>query len=269
MEVYGIFGEKLSHTMSPIIYKSLFEKYNINGTYSTYEIKKEDFKNAINSCKTLNIKGVNVTIPYKMDIIEQLEQLDDSVKKIGACNCVKISDGIAKGYNTDYYGVLDALNINNVDVKSKDCVVLGSGGASKSVVTLLQDLGAKSIKIVRRKIDVNINTNNIEYIDYNDLKNIDKGYLLVNTTPIGMSPNTLESPVDKDIISKFDVCFDAIYNPIETLFLKTAKECNVKTVDGLYMLVGQAVSTFKIYTDIDLNEKDFNNIYMEVKSLLI
>lgn len=271
MEVYGIFGEKLPHTMSPIIYKSLFEKYKINGTYSTYEIKKENFQNSIQSCKVLNIKGVNVTIPYKMDVIQQLDILDDSVEKIGACNCVKITNGIAKGYNTDYYGVLDALRINNINVKDKDCVVLGSGGASKSVVALLQDLEVKSIKIVSRKVLENTTKSNanVSYIDYSQLSAIKKGYLLVNTTPVGMSPNTDTSPVDKNIIDKFDICFDAIYNPIETLFLKTAKDCGVKTIDGLYMLVGQAVSTFKIYTGIDLDENDFNEIYTEVKSLLI
>lgn len=268
MEAYGLFGEKLSHSMSPAIYKILFEKYGINATYSIFEIEKKNFKDAIKSCKTLNINGVNVTIPYKMDVIEQLDEIDDSVKKIGACNCVKFNNSLAKGYNTDYYGVSEALRISNVDVKNKDCVVLGSGGASKSVVTLLKDKSCKSIKIVTRKVNDKQSDSFIEYIDYDKLKNINKSYLLVNTTPVGMSPNISNSPVGKDVISKFEVCFDAIYNPIETLFLKKAKECNVKTIDGLYMLVGQAVYTFEIYTGIKVDEKIFYDIYMEVKSLL-
>ncbi len=119
MEIYGLFGEKLGHSMSPTIFNILFKKYNIDGTYSLFEIKKENFKNAINSCKTLNIKGVNVTIPYKMDVLSQLDEIDDSVKKIGASNCIKFSNGVAKGYNTDYFGVLSALKFNGVEVKDR------------------------------------------------------------------------------------------------------------------------------------------------------
>lgn len=268
MEVYGLFGEKLSHTMSPAIYNILFEKYQMNATYSTYEIQKENFVNAIKSCKVLNIKGVNVTIPYKVSVIEQLDEIDESVKKIGACNCINFNKSVAKGYNTDYYGAKEAFRINEIDVKNKNCVVLGFGGASKSIVELLKDGNAKSIKIVRREILDNKNDNIIEYINYDTLKNIDKSYILINTTPVGMTPNILNSPVEIDIIRKFEICFDAVYNPIDTLFLKYAKQCGIKTVDGLYMLVGQAISAFEIYSGIKIDENDFDDIYKEVKLLL-
>ncbi len=267
MEVYGLFGEKLSHSMSPAIYKILFEKYNLNGTYSLYEIGKENFPKAINSVKTLGIKGVNVTIPYKEEVLKQLDGLDESVKKIGACNCVKIKDEKAIGYNTDYFGVLDALNFRYVDVKEKDCVVLGSGGASKSVVALLKDLDAKSIKIVQRSKN-GVDEGIVKYIDYTELKSIDDSFLIVNTTPVGMYPNVTESPISKEILEKFEVCFDAVYNPIETKLLKEAKELNLVTIDGLYMLVGQAIKAFKIFSDVEVDKNDFLSIYKEVLVLL-
>ncbi len=267
MEVYGLFGEKLSHSLSPDIFNILFKKYNIKGTYSLFEINKINFKNAINSAKVLNIKGVNVTIPYKIDILEQLDEVDESVKKIGACNCVKFFEGKAKGYNTDYYGILDAFNYNNVDVKGKDCVVLGSGGASKSVVSLLSDLNAKTITVVTRVKTLH-DTKEIKYITYEELENIGNSYLLVNTTPVGMFPNESESPVDKSFLQKFLVCFDAVYNPLETKLLKDAKESGLVTVNGLYMLVGQAINAFTIFNDTKVLKEDFSNIYREVEKIL-
>ncbi len=267
MEVYGLFGEKLSHSFSPNIFNILFKKYDLNGTYSTYEINKDNFKNAVKSIKTLGINGVNVTIPYKIDVIEQLDEVDESVEKIGACNCIKIYDGKSKGYNTDYYGVLDALNFNDIDVKNKDCVVLGSGGASKSVVSLLKDLNAKSITVVKRNSNIE-KIDDVNFIDYNQLEKIEKAYLLVNTTPVGMYPNVDESPVSKDIISKFEVCFDAVYNPLETKFLAYANELEIKTINGLYMLVGQAINAFTIFNGIEISKDEFFNIYMEVEKLL-
>lgn len=267
MEVYGLFGEKLSHSMSPIIHKILFEKYKIDATYSLFEIRNENFKNAVNSIKTLNIKGVNITIPYKIEIIEQLDEIDDSVLKIGACNTIKITNNNAKGFNTDYYGVLDTFKLHKIDIKDKDCVILGSGGASKGIVCLLKDLGAKSITIVQRTKN-GTNYDNVYYINYDELKSIKKSFLLINGTPVGMTPNIDESPVSKEILKKFEVCFDAVYNPLQTKFLKDAKELNLITIDGLYMLVGQAINAFEIFNDIKLDKEDFINIYKEVSKLL-
>ncbi len=267
MEAFGIFGEKLGHSMSPAIYKILFEKYNVDATYSIFEIKKENFHNSISSCKTLNIKGVNITIPYKHDVISQLDELDDSVKKIGACNCVKFTDGKTKGYNTDYYGVLRSLKFFDVDIKGKDCVILGSGGASKSVITLFKDLGAKSIKVVQR-VKSNEDYDNISFIDYSELDKIESAYMLVNTTPVGMYPNSDNSPVGSEIVAKFEVCFDAVYNPLETELLKMATEKGLVVINGLYMLVGQALDSFTIYTGIEVSNDDFTYVYREVEAIL-
>ncbi len=267
MEAFGIFGEKLGHSMSPAIYNILFKQYGVEATYSLFEIKKENFVNSIASCKTLNIKGVNVTIPYKHDVIGQLDELDDSVKKIGACNCVKFTDGKTKGYNTDYYGVLRSLNFFEVDVKGKDCVILGSGGASKSVITLFKDLGARTIRVVQRVKTIE-DYDNISFIEYSDLEEIESAYMLVNTTPVGMYPNSDSSPIGSEIVSKFEVCFDAVYNPLETKLLEIAKENGLIVINGLYMLVGQALDSFTIYTGIEVTNDDFTNVYREVEDLL-
>lgn len=267
MEVYGLFGEKLSHSMSPHLFKILFEKYKIIGAYSLFEISRNNFKNSVDAVKILNIKGVNVTIPYKEEVITQLDEIDDSVKKINACNTIKIENGKALGYNTDYYGVLNTLRYNNVNPEGKDCVILGSGGASKSVISLLKDLKVNSIKIVQRE-KKGLDDNLISYLNYAELEKIESSYLLVNTTPVGMYPNVNESPIPCEIMKKFEVCFDAVYNPLETKFLKIAKELNLQTIDGLYMLVGQGIKSFEIFTGLKVDREDFFEIYEEVSKLL-
>ena len=173
MRNFGLLGEKLGHSLSPEIHRIIFKKLNIEGTYALFEIKKENFCKALDSVKTLNIQGVNVTIPYKEDIIKQIEFISSEAKRIGAINTVKIIDNKVFGYNTDYYGFGYMLSKGSISIKGKDFYVLGSGGAAKAVVAYLEDNGAESINLVSRNkknakesfsdFDVNV-------IDYDDLK---------------------------------------------------------------------------------------------------
>lgn len=267
MEIYGLFGETLGHSLSPEIFKILFKMFNIKGSYNLFEITKDNFKNAVNSAKVLNVKGVSVTIPYKEDVISQLDILDSSVEKIGACNCVKFDDGLAYGYNTDYYGYGDSLKLNGVFVEGKDVVVLGDGGAAKSIIQYFKDENAKSITIVSRK-KYNSDDEKIKIIGYDELSNIEKSYLVVNTTPIGMYPNVDKSIISNDILSKFSVASDIVYNPLETLFLQKSREEGLICVNGLYMLVGQAICAWKIFTGLEVTNEEFKTIYNEVELIL-
>lgn len=267
MDIYGLFGEKLGHSFSPKIFQKLFELYNIDGAYNLFEIKRENFKNAVSSAKTLNVKGVTVTIPYKEEVMKQIDVLDEKVTEIGACNCVHFKDDKTYGYNTDYFGYKDGLIRNGIDVSNKEVVVLGDGGASKSVVRVLLDENAKKVTIVSRK-NIALNDERVEVISYDDLENYGNGYMIVNTTPVGMYPNINDKIVDESILKKFEVCSDVVYNPIDTAFLKDAKENGLITVDGLYMLVSQAMCAFKIFTGIEVSDENYEIIYKEVKSLL-
>lgn len=260
MEIYGLFGEKLGHSLSPDIFKMLFDIFDIDGTFNLFEIKREDFKNSIISAKTLNVSGVNVTIPYKEDVINLIDDLDDSVKKIGACNLVTFKDKKAKGFNTDYYGFLDSLKRNDIIVNNKDVVMLGYGGAGKSILQALLDSGASSITIVSRR-DINIYEEKVKVINYDSLNSVNNSYLLVNATSVGMYPDVDNSPVPKEFISKFEVCLDIVYNPVKTKLLKEAQCIGLKTVNGVYMLLSQAVYGFKIYTGLEVSEDDYLKIY--------
>lgn len=271
MKSFGLFGEKLGHSLSPEIHRIIFEKLNINGTYNLFEINKENFYKAVDSVKTLSIKGVNVTIPYKEDVIKQLDFVSSEAKRIGAINTIKIVENKAFGYNTDYYGFGYMISKGNITIKNNDFYVLGSGGAAKAVVSYLEDKEAKSINLVSRNKESakeSFKNFNINVIGYDDLKD-KKGYCIINTTPVGMYPKVDFSPVDKEIIANFSFAMDIVYNPLETKFLKMAKELGLKYIDGLYMLVGQGVKAEEIWNDIKINDEILDIIYEALKDILV
>ena len=263
MEFYGLLGEKLSHSLSPKINKMIFEKCNIEGAYKLFEIPNDKLKNYVEAVKLLNIKGFNVTIPYKIAIMDYLDFISEDAKKIGAVNTVMVKDNKLYGFNTDYYGVSIMLNSKGIKVKNRTATILGSGGACKAVLAYLLDNNISKVYIVsRNKNNVNfINSDNkVEFIDYNDLKDI-KGDILINSTPVGMYPNIKESPVNIDIIKNYDVLADLIYNPMDTEFLKLGESLKKITVGGLYMLVGQAIKSQEILQDIEINKEVIEDIY--------
>ncbi len=271
MKSFGLFGEKLCHSLSPEIHRIIFDQLHIKGTYNLFEIKRKDFYKALDSAKTLNIKGINVTIPYKEDIIKQLDFISSEGKRIGAINTVKILDNKTFGYNTDYYGFGYMISKGNIIIKDNDFYVLGAGGAAKAVISYLEDNFAGSINLVSRnkeKARESFKNFNINVINYDELKN-KKGYCIINTTPLGMYPKIDFSPINKEILYNFSFAMDIVYNPLETKFLKMAKELGLKCVDGLYMLVGQGVKAEEIWNDIKINDEILDIIYEALKSILV
>lgn len=266
MEFYGLLGEKLSHSLSPKINKIILEKNNTEGAYKLFEIPKDKLDNFVEAVKLLKIKGFNVTIPYKESIMKYLDCISDEATRIGAVNTVMLKDNKLYGYNTDYFGIEVMLKSKNINVKNKAAVILGSGGACKAVITYLLDNGVEKIYIVSRTPEsVNLNSINkrILIINYGELKNI-SGYLIINTTPVGMYPNVDKSAVNNDIIKNFDVAVDLVYNPTKTKFLKIATEEGKVAIGGLHMLVGQAVKSQAIFNDRKISEELINYIYTEV-----
>lgn len=266
MEFYGLVGEKLSHSLSPEINGKIFKALGIEAAYKLFEIPKEDIKKLGESLKLLKIKGVNVTIPYKEVVIEQLDEISEEAKAIGAINTIALKDGKLYGYNTDYFGFASMLSINNIEVKDKVCVVLGAGGASRAVITYLINEGAKEVYLVSRDKNKVINTSpKVKIIDYKELENI-SGDIVINTTPVGMYPKVGVSPISRDIIKKYDTLVDIIYNPKITEFLKIGQELGKKTCGGLYMLVGQAIKAEEIWQERSVDLKVLSEIYGELET---
>ena len=262
MEFYGLLGEKLSHSLSPQIHKRIFDLIGIEGAYKLFPIPKDKVKKVGESIKIFGIRGMNVTIPYKKEIMDQLDFISDEARKIGAVNTISLENGKLYGYNTDYCGFGLMLDINNIEVKDKRAVVLGTGGAAKAVVTYLQDKGVKELFLVSRN-KMNNRSDEVNIIDYSDLQSLE-GDLLINTTPVGMYPNIGESPVGEEVIKRFEAIVDLIYNPRETELLRLAKLNGKKSCDGLYMLVGQAVKAQEIWQDMNIDSKVINIIYEEL-----
>lgn len=255
MNKFVLIGRKLSHSYSPEIHNKFYEKYNIDAYYTLMPIEKEELKSVVDKMRSKEITGINITIPYKTDIIEFIDELSDAAKRIGAVNILHNDNGKIVGHNTDYYGFINTLKNNNIDPKGKDVYILGSGGASKASVTALEDLDA-NIFVVSR----NPNKNEISYSDLEKVKDI---YLLVNATPVGMYPKSDACPVSDEVIKKAEFVFDYIYNPLETQLLKKAK----KGINGLYLLVSQALCAEGIWYEREISCT--NEIEEYIKKVII
>lgn len=266
MNFYGLLGEKLSHSISPMIHHKIFSLLNIEGAYKTFEVEKKDLNKFVESLKVLKIKGCNVTIPYKEEIIKYLDEISEEAKKIKAVNTILLKHDKLYGFNSDYHGFNTILVKNHIEIQEKTAMVLGTGGASKAVIALLLDKKIKKIYVVSRikKLKLNNEDERIEYKTYDEINNI-KGDVLINTTPVGMYPNLDQQPVNEIIINNFDVLIDLIYNPRKTKFIKCGEKLNKKVCGGLEMLVGQAIKSSEIWhnTSIEDNIKEILYLYVD------
>lgn len=256
MEFYGILGGRLKHTISPMINHKIFSLLNIEGAYKDFEVKPEDLSKVADSIRVLKIKGLNVTIPYKEDIMQYLDFISPEAQKIKAVNTILLKDEKLYGYNTDYFGFGKIISKNEIKIKDEIAMVLGTGGAAKAVVAYLQDEGIRKIYLVSRthKSNDKCDKDKIEYVTYEEIENI-KGHVLINTTPVGMYPNVDASPVDEAIINNFNTLIDIVYNPKETKFLRIGKEMDKKVYGGLTMLIYQAIKAEEIWQDTSIDEE--------------
>jgi shikimate dehydrogenase len=265
----GLLGESLKHSYSPQIHSSLFAKTNMEAYYHLFEVDKKDLAQVVNSMKILKIKGLNVTIPYKVEVIQYLDDISKEAEAIGAVNTIVIEDGKTIGYNTDYFGFGHMLNKFNIKVDKKSAVLLGAGGATKAVYHYLLNHGAKEIIIVSRNKNKNEEYyKNVQIVDYEGLKELKDRDIVINCTPVGMYPKIDESPIEKELLKNFKIAVDLIYNPEKTKFLLEAENLGLKAVNGLYMLVSQAIKAEELWNSIIIDEKIVDNIYLEVKESL-
>ena len=221
---YGLIGEKLGHSFSKPIHEKIADY--------TYEIK-EIPKDALDSfMRAKDFVGINVTIPYKEDVIPYLDSTDEAAKAIGAVNTIINRDGKLYGYNTDFYGMKLMIEKNGFDFKGAKVLILGSGGTSKTAKAVSKALGAGEIITVSRSGKVNYE--NVASLHGN-------ADFIINTTPCGMYPNNGTFALDPADFPKLSGIVDAVYNPLKTALIQKGEEKGIKGVTGLYMLVAQAV----------------------------
>ena len=230
--VYGLIGEKLGHSFSPALHRKLGDY-----SYRLFELKPDELGDFL---RTAGFDGLNVTIPYKKAVMEYCSDLTDQARRIGSVNTiVRRPDGTLLGHNTDYDGFCWLLRSAGAEVQGKKCLVLGSGGASLTVQTVLRDWGAGQVVVISRSGEHN----------YANLSRHADAQLLVNTTPVGMYPNTGESPVDLDLFPKLEGVFDLIYNPAGTELLLAAEDRGINCRGGLGMLTAQAKAASERFMD--------------------
>lgn len=265
MEFFGLLGEKLGHSLSPEIHHKVFSLLNIEGAYKLFEVERNDLEKFTESLKVLKIKGSNVTIPYKQEIMKYLDFISPEAEKINAVNTIVLKDNKLYGYNTDYFGFGTIINKNQVQLKDKTAMVLGTGGASKAVIHYLLDNEIKEVYLVSRnkKKVSEYEDLKVKNVTYEEIKDI-TGDVLVNTTPVGMYPNVDNSPVGEDIINNFNTLVDIVYNPRLTKFLSIGEKLNKKICGGLEMLVGQAIKAEELWQDRIIDDEVLEKVYNDI-----
>lgn len=262
-KLLGLIGCPLEHSLSPLIHNTFINDVRENLVYLPFEIIPENFKQGIEGLKALNVKGFNVTIPYKERIIELLDEVSEESSFIGAVNTVVNKKGRLIGYNTDCKGFSMALKENNIKLRGLNVLVIGAGGAAKAVVYQLIKENAKSIVLTNRtekraedlvKSFNKITNSLIKCIKFDEtelVKNILDIDVIINTTPVGMYPDSNQCIIQNNHFFKKDKVYcDIIYNPVTTKFLKQAQEVGAKTIGGLDMLIYQACYSFKLWSGI-------------------
>lgn len=251
---YGLIGEKLGHSYSKIIHEKLADY-----TYDLCPLSKEEFKGFM---EKREFKAINVTIPYKKDVIPYLKEMDESATAIGAVNTIVNKEGNLYGYNTDMPGFIYMVNQNKIQMKDKKVVVLGNGGAAQAIKAAVQKLGAREMIVVDIVPAEGVISYDECFTHHTDAD------ILVNTSPVGMYPKVDASPVDLTAFPHCQAVLDVIYNPITTKLVAQARELGMIGVTGLEMLVAQALYAVEIFLQNDIPEEKIQEIYKEILETL-
>lgn len=259
MQHFALLGAKLGHSLSPVIHQVIFEELGIEAEYKLIEIETERLAEAMPELAK-KYRGLNVTIPHKINVIPLLDEVAKEAASMGAVNTISFKDGASCGYNTDWIGFGRMLEYNGIEVKNKKAAVLGIGGASRAVLQYLINSEVGELLLVSRDpsaipqdvIDFCKNVK-VKAVSYAELAG-EQGDIIINCTPVGMYPKVDASPVATKTVKNFEAAVDLIYNPAETLFLRYAKEQGKKAVNGLFMLAAQAVAAEEIWQERKLDD---------------
>lgn len=242
----GLIGNPVAHSLSPVIHNQAFAAVGYNGIYLAFKIT--DLESAMKGIKALNFKGVSITIPHKVNVMRYLDEVDDAALKIGAVNTIVNRKGKLIGYNTDCRGALKALRTKTA-IEGKSVAIIGAGGAARAIGYGLASSGGRVTVFNRSRANGErlADALKAEFLPLSDW--LPARYeVLINTTPVGMYPDTDATPVPGKNLSKGMVVMDTVYNPLKTRLLKEAEAQGCRTISGIGMFVFQAALQFELWT---------------------
>lgn len=273
-----LLGSPVSHSISPLMHNEAFRLLGLNYIYLCFDVDTTNLETAVNGLKELGVVGFNCTYPDKTRMCELADDLSKAARMIGAVNTVVNNNGKLTGYNTDGIGYMQSLKDAGFDIIGKQMTLLGAGGAATSIAVQAAIDGVKNLNIFCRKsasfskaqklVDtINSSTDcNAALYDLADVTSLKESIMdsaiLTNGTNVGMSPNDNESLItDENMFHPELIVSDIIYNPRETLLMKTAKKVTPYVVNGMYMLLYQGSEAFKIWTGQDMPVEEIKNKY--------
>ena len=278
-KIIGLIGENIENSLSPLFHNQIILKHSLNFCYLSFQVAETDLGEAIQGIRALNIRGVNITFPYKEKVIEFLDELEESARRIGAVNTIVNNKGNLSGYNTDVIGFKKSLqDKGKFVIKEKNAVVLGAGGAARGVIYTLLEEGIEEISIFNRTLEkaekikqdfspfFPRSSINIFSFEQDNIKDkIKEANLLVNATSIGMAPQVGNTPLpDEKLFHPNLLVYDLIYHPAKTFFLKQAERAGAKIINGVPMLVYQGIESLYLWTGFKPEGKEVLEIIRQI-----
>ncbi|WP_440952872.1 shikimate dehydrogenase [Methanococcoides sp. FTZ1] len=252
-QVFGVLGNPIAHSLSPVMHNAAFEALGMDCTYHAFRVEKQNLGDAIKGAKAMGFGGLNLTVPLK-EAATRLIETDPLAARIGAVNTIDFRDGI-RGYNTDGIGARKTLEGAGVDIKDKNVLILGAGGAARAIAFTFAEAGAK-VNIANRSPERamhlaaevgNVNGFGLDILD----RCLEDTDILINTTTVGMDPNIGDTIVTADRMHSGLTVFDIVYNPLRTRLLLEAEAAGARPVTGIMMLVYQGAEAFRIWTGVE------------------
>lgn len=276
--VCGLIGNPVEHTLSPMIHNTLAEMFGHNLVYVPFPVETGRVAEAVAGASALGILGLNVTVPYKSEVISCLREVDSLAASIGAVNTLVSVRGGYKGYNTDMEGLYRAMTTEGIPLEGEEILLLGAGGASRAVAYLCAVKGAKRVYLLNRTLDkaqkvaqeVNRHAGRdvifpMALADYDSLP--DQKFLAIQGTSVGLFPHADQAVIeDEGFYGRIHTGFDLIYTPWETRFMKLVKKSGGRAYNGLKMLLYQGVIAYELWNDVEVSEKEAQIVYEKLKA---
>ncbi len=274
----GLIGNPIEHTMSPIIHNTISDSKDINNVYVPFRVEDNSLSDAIQGAYALNILGLNITVPYKNEVIKELVDIDDTAKHIKAVNTLVRTQTGYKGYNTDMLGLLRAITAEDIYLEDRNIIILGAGGAARAVAYMCLVERASKVYILNRTLDnavsivedmKNISDKNTTLFEAMDMDRYslldDDKYIVFQTTSVGLSPNNNRCIIDdKEFYKNVEIGIDLIYNPAVTRFMELVQDAGGRAINGLKMLLYQGVIAYELWNDVQVSDDLCDDIYIKL-----